>query len=350
MPKVSVIVPVYNGEQYLTEAVGSIRKQTMTDIEIILVNDQSTDNSAEICDQLKNEDDRIKVIHLEKNLGICGARNRGMSEAEGEYVAFCDNDDFFLTTLIEDNYSIAKKTEADMVKFGRKLIDVDSNDKVLREKETPLKKASGFNEQTKMDHYFYMKSKGLLMNVWNGIYRLALIKEENIFFNEFMRYGSEDADFSYRYFMAAKTIAVNPKAYYIHYRRDASSTSRKFNENKIESMMLASRSEAEIFDRMEKTPEVKARIIIEINKLIMNMYTQQLFHRDNPMTVKEKVSFLNTVKKNEHLNYYLDKETKKELAKIKRKHLPFSLAFSNNWMMLAYVILKGQFMLNNEKW
>lgn len=322
----------------------------MSDIEIILVNDQSTDNSGAICDQIKREDNRVRVIHLEVNLGICGARNRGMREAKGEYVAFCDNDDFFTETLIEDNYTIAQKTGADMVKFGRKLIDIDSKGRILRKKETPLKKASGFNELTKMDNYFYMKSKGLMMNVWNGIYRLALIKEKNIFFDEFMRYGSEDADFSYRYFLTAKTIAVNPKSYYIHYRRDASSTSRKFNENKIESMILASQSEAKIFDRLQKTPEVKANIIIETNKLIMNIYTQQLFHPKNPMTVKEKIKFLHDVKNNKHLSYRLEKETKKELVKIKFKHLPFSLAYSNDWTVIAYIILKGQYKLNNEKW
>lgn len=350
MPKVSIIVPVYNGEQYLTEAVYSIREQTLRDIEIILINDQSTDSSGAICDQLQTEDKRIKVIHLEKNLGICGARNRGLIEAKGEYVAFCDNDDFFLETLIEDNYTIAKATKSDMVKFGRKLIDVDSNDNILREKETPLNKASGYTEQTKMSNYFYMKSKGLLMNVWNGIYRLELIRDKNIYFNEFMLFGSEDADFSYRIFLAAKKIAVNPKSYYVHYRRNASSTSRKFNKNKIESMMLASKSEAEIFAELEKTPEIEAKIVIETNKLIMNMYTQQIFHKDNPMSVKDKINFLYNIKKHQHLNYQLEKDTKKELRRIKPKHLPFSVAYSKGWMAAAYLILKGQYILNNENW
>src|SRR5699024_9589585 len=137
MVKVSVIVPVYNGELFLREAIRSIQNQTMHDIEIILINDKSTDSSGEICDELQTEDQRIKVIHLKENLGICGARNTGLRIAKGKYVAFCDNDDLFLENLIKDNYTLAEEHNADMVKFGRKLIDVDVDGNILREKVTP---------------------------------------------------------------------------------------------------------------------------------------------------------------------------------------------------------------------
>ncbi|WP_051258392.1 glycosyltransferase family 2 protein [Atopococcus tabaci] len=350
MTKVSVVMPVYNGEKFLKQAVDSIRNQTMEDIEIILVNDQSTDASGRICDELKEEDSRIHVIHLEENKGICGARNAGLRAAKGEYVAFCDNDDFFLPNLIADNYSLAKEYDADMVKFGRKLIDVDSNGNVLREKETPLKELAFYDTASKMTHYFSIKSKGLLMNVWNGMYRLSSIKEKDIWFNEFMRFGSEDADFSYRFFLSAEKIVVNPYSYYVHYRRNDFSTSRKFSMNKLESMVLASESEARIFELMPDTAEIKARKIIEINKLIMNMYTQQVFHEENPMTLKERIQYLSKIKSHEHLNYELDSEIKKELKKIKKKHLPFSKAYANGWNQAAYGLLKIQYLMNNEKW
>lgn len=350
MTKVSVIVPVYNGEQFLREAVDSIRKQTMEDIEIILINDQSKDNSGPLCDKLQSEDSRIKVIHHEKNLGICGARNTGLKAAEGKYVVFCDNDDFLLENLVKDNFLLAEEHNADMVKFGRQLIDVDSNNKVLREKETPLKELAVYTENTKFNHYFDMKSKGLMMNVWNGMYKLSVIKEQDIWFNEFMRYGSEDADFSYRFFMVSSKIIVNPHSYYVHYRRDEFSTSRKFNENKLDSMMLAAESEAVIFEQMEDNDEVKARRIIEINKLIMNMYTQQMFHENNPMSTSKKINYLNKIKNQKHLNYSLEPDVKHHIRRIKKKHLPFSVAYNNKWMRVAYIILKLQFTLNNEKW
>jgi len=350
MTKVSIVVPVYNGEQFLKEAVQSIRTQTMQDIEIILVNDQSKDNSGRICDELAKEDERIQVIHFEENQGICAARNAGIKMASSKYVAFCDNDDFFLEDLIKDNYLLAEEYEADMVKFGRRLIDVDADDEILREKETPLKELAVYDEKSKYNSYFDIKSKGLLMNVWNGLYKLSVIKEEDIWFNEFMRFGSEDADFSYRYFMASKTIVVNPVSYYVHYRRDESSTSRKFNKNKLESMMLAAESEALIFEEIDNRPEMKARKIIEVNKLVMNMYTQQVFHPNNPMTLAERINFLYKIQEEEHLNYSLEESVKKELKQIKRKHYLFAKSYSNEWMRGTYLMLKIQQLLNNETW
>lgn len=350
MPKVSIIMPVYNGQEFLEEAVQSIQNQTFNDIEIILINDQSTDNSGEICDALGEADSRIKVIHLPENKGICGARNAGLKESAGEYIAFCDNDDFFYDNLIEDNYFLANKYQADMIKFGRKLIDVNSNGIILREKLTPLDKGAYYNGQTKFDNYFYMKSKGLLMNVWNGLYKRELILEKDLWFNEFMRFGSEDADFSYRFFMESNHIVINPGVYYVHYRRNESSTSRKFNKNKLDSMILASRGEAEIINSMDQSIEVEARRIIEVNKLIMNMYTQQVFHSDNPMSLLEKINYLKGIKHNDHLNYSLTSELLKEIKKVKLKHTPFSIAYSRGWMSLAYSILILQNRLNNEKW
>lgn len=92
MPKVSIIVPIYNVEAYLPECIESLRKQTLEDIEIILVDDESPDNCPEMCDKYAQEDNRIKVIH-KKNGGLGFARNSGLEVATGEYVAFIDSDD-----------------------------------------------------------------------------------------------------------------------------------------------------------------------------------------------------------------------------------------------------------------
>jgi len=132
--KLSVIVPVYNSEQYIEEAVESIMMQSLVDFEVILVDDCGKDRSGEICDELSERDPRIRVIHAEKNGGICKARNIGMKAAEGDYIAFCDDDDLFLPGLLKDSYDLAKEYDADMVKFGRKLIDVNRDNVVIREK------------------------------------------------------------------------------------------------------------------------------------------------------------------------------------------------------------------------
>ena len=116
--KISIIVPVYNSEKYLPETAQSILKQSFSDFELILVDDGSKDGSGKICDQLAAKDTRIKVIH-KTNGGICSARNAGLKEAAGEYIAFCDNDDIYLPGLVEYNYALAKKYDADVVRYSR---------------------------------------------------------------------------------------------------------------------------------------------------------------------------------------------------------------------------------------
>ena len=93
MPKVSVIVPVYNAEKYLQECVDSILRQTLADLELILVDDGSTDTSPALCDRYAEQDLRVRVIH-QANAGSSAARNRGIEVATGEWIAFVDSDDF----------------------------------------------------------------------------------------------------------------------------------------------------------------------------------------------------------------------------------------------------------------
>ena len=90
---ISIIIPVYNVEKYLKECVDSVRKQTYKNLEIILIDDGSKDNSGKLCDELAKEDNRIKVIHKE-NGGLSDARNVGIENATGEYIQFIDSDDF----------------------------------------------------------------------------------------------------------------------------------------------------------------------------------------------------------------------------------------------------------------
>ena len=105
MPKVSVIIPIYNTEKYLRKCLDSVCNQTLSDIEIICVNDCSTDNSLEILEEYASKDNRIKLIDFKENKGAAVARNAGIDEAKGEYIGFVDSDDFvdetmFLSTVI----------------------------------------------------------------------------------------------------------------------------------------------------------------------------------------------------------------------------------------------------------
>ena len=112
--KVSVIVPVYNCEQYLPECIASLRAQTLGEIEMIFVCDASPDNSLALLWKAKEEDDRIRVIAFPENRGVSAARNAGLDAATGEYIGFCDSDDWIEPQMFERLYDAAKEKEADI--------------------------------------------------------------------------------------------------------------------------------------------------------------------------------------------------------------------------------------------
>ena len=114
MELISIIVPVYNVQPYIERCINSLQQQTYSNIEIILVNDGSTDNCPQICDSFANADCRIKVIH-KKNGGLSDARNTGLLEAKGELIAFVDSDDWVSPYYIEVMYDIMQRQLADIV-------------------------------------------------------------------------------------------------------------------------------------------------------------------------------------------------------------------------------------------
>lgn len=113
-PKVSVIIPLYNSYQYLEESLNCVVNQTLQDIEIIIVNDGSTDGSEKLAQKFADKDRRIQLIHQE-NQGAAIARNKGLSLAKGEYLSFLDSDDVFELNMLEEMYNQAKKFDAEIV-------------------------------------------------------------------------------------------------------------------------------------------------------------------------------------------------------------------------------------------
>ena len=171
--KISVIVPVYNVEQYLYKCIDSILSQSFQDFELILVNDGSIDNSARICDEYAQNDKRIRVIHKE-NGGVSQARNVAISLAIGEYIAFVDSDDYVLPNMYENLVSTAINTNADIVKCGFIVFDDCGN----------CKESKTFNSNLTFDNredgaylltQLYFDS--ILYKVpWNAVYASNLVK------------------------------------------------------------------------------------------------------------------------------------------------------------------------------
>lgn len=134
---ISVIMPIYNAEKYVKKSIDSLVNQTTNEIEIILVDDGSTDGSGSICDQYDGSEN-VKIIHKE-NGGICTARNAGLLQAEGQYVSFIDSDDFMDLVAYEKIIKVLKNNQADILDFGWRYVS-ETGEKTENFHENPKKR------------------------------------------------------------------------------------------------------------------------------------------------------------------------------------------------------------------
>jgi len=209
MKKVTIIVPVYNVEQYLEEAIQSAIQQTYENIEILLIDDGSKDSSGSICDQYAQKDKRIKVFHQE-NQGLSGARNTGLKNATGEYIMFLDSDDIFPKDACEQMLKYIEETNADYV-IGN-YTNMDDNGTIWEKPVFAKDKYTKFKLSIKdFEKSFYIMNSG----VWNKMFRKSFLDELGIWFVE--RVPAEDAIFTTYCFMKSKNVYYLPNIVY-HYR------------------------------------------------------------------------------------------------------------------------------------
>lgn len=223
-------MPVYNSGEYLKTAVDSILNQSFKDIELILVDDGSTDGSSERCDTYARQDNRVVVIH-QKNGGICNARNAALKIAQGEYIGFSDHDDEFEKDAVEQAYKMAVDMDADLVKFRKDELIIRGG-KIVRMKTSHFE-TQVMNREDIINHIFYLKDVYVLNCVWDGIFKRQLF--ENVKFDETYKSGGEDIAVMYDIIAKVNRLALINKIFYHHYIRRGFSTSSKFNLNNIES-------------------------------------------------------------------------------------------------------------------
>lgn len=220
-PKVSVIVPVFNTEKYIEKCLNSLVNQTLKEIEIIIVNDGSTDRSLEIIEKFKNSDSRIIVIN-QQNAKQGSARNVGINIAKGEYIGFVDSDDWVDLNYFEKLYNSAKQNNSDLALATNVRIGNGKTKKRL----TLKKEIFVQNLQEKVDICNLYKDACPT----NKIYRLNFIKENNILFPEGIY--CEDKIFTTKAVFYANGIATTPNVYYYYYRNpDSTVNSYKNKKN-----------------------------------------------------------------------------------------------------------------------
>lgn len=222
MPKVSVIIPIYNVEKYLKRSMDSLANQTMKDLEFICIDDCSTDNSLKILKEYETKDSRFKVITSDVNCGTAAAKNKGLKVAIGEYIGFIDPDDNIDLNYYEELYKKAKEEDFDVVKCLLKTIELNGDVSL-----------STLNNKIKQEGKYFFSYE------WtSAIYKSSIIFENNISFNEELIRG-EDTLFLNNIIFKTKKLGFIDNVFYYYYRRKNSLNYEKVSLENVKSGIIA---------------------------------------------------------------------------------------------------------------
>lgn len=318
MSKISVLVPVYNCEKYLNECINSIINQSFKDLEIILINDGSSDNSLEILKKFQKKDKRIILID-KKNTGYGSSLNKGIKIAKGEYISIIEADDFidlnFYKNLMEysnSNYEIIKSSFSFFQNNKKKKYDL-------------------FKHIKKQDNFNLKKNPNLILlkpSIWSAIYKKDFLLKNNIFFLETPKASYQDTSFQFQTYYFAKNIKLINKPLYF-YRIDNTNSSinskDKFEEiikefEKINNifdnqtskklyvfkLLLEFKSYIWAFKRIKKE---KRKDFINLISKIFNSYNLNFFYNDSDIRLKYKIKMF-LLAKYKKLFYYILKHQK----------------------------------------
>lgn len=281
MVKISVIVPVYNAVLYLEKCLNSLLMQTYKDLEIICVNDGSTDNSLEILEKYRAEDSRINIINIE-NSGVGAARNQGLQVFTGEYVSFIDADDWVNLTLYETFVNSTFENPVDIWVFNLGYNYV-KNSKILVKNSVKLEDWDNWKSPETIltfddcNNPFYSG-----MSACNKIYRGDFLRNNNLKFAEGIIF--EDALFNLQTMLKAKSLKVNPEIFYWYNQANTASVTKSYGNKIFDSLIVINEIESTI-NELGLADEYKYALFQYKYEFLMSLYKQaklpylKLFHK-----------------------------------------------------------------------
>ena len=317
MKRVSVIIPVYNVENYLRKCLNSLVNQTLKDIEIIVVNDGTLDNSQEIIDEYVKKYPKKVVSIIQENGGQGAARNTGLLHAKGEYIGYVDSDDYVEENMYEELYKKAKEEDSDIVICGNNVV----------------KENYEFLSKEDVDKEFLLGK----MAVWNKIYKKNIIVDNKIQFRSKVWY--EDLDFTMKVYFSSKKISYVDKPLYNYLLREGST----MNNNNIKRNLELIEAFDSLIDYC-KDKKIYNKVKDEIEFLcIYHMYifaiTRVLNTNNN---YKAKIAIINKFRDYINSNFPNFKQNKYLYLLPKRRKLIYNLINSK-----FYCIIMGIFKIKN---
>lgn len=301
-PRVSIIVPIYNVEKYLSRCLESLINQSLLNIEVIAVNDGSTDQSIEILKQYAMGDKRILIID-KQNGGVSSARNEGLKVAKGEYIGFVDPDDWIDLKMYETMYKVAKKDHAEVV-MCTYIREFRSHSKEKKFNHLPCKVNNRGDEVKKILRRLIGPINDEIANpelldawgsVWSKIYRADIIKKNDIHFVDLLEIGTnEDSLFNIQVFNHVNSFVFINKPYYHYWRENSTSVTSKYKPKLINQWFNLYQKIESIIKEKNLTNEfyIALNNRICLNTLGLGLNT---ISRANPSSILMKIKIIHSI-------------------------------------------------------
>lgn len=344
----SVIVPVYNVEDYLHKCVDSIINQTFNDLEIILVNDGSSDTSPQICDHYAKKDIRVKIIH-QQNAGVSVARNNGIEAATGDYVTFVDSDDWLEPTMYENMSTITQlEQSSDIVMCD--FTNIKNNSK----EEISVSIRKGFYSKLQIIDELYptllvTEKLGRLpiVSVWSCLFKRSLLLDNNILFDAKLMY-SEDYLFMAEVMICTNSFYYLKGNYLYNYRQYEESRSKKFHSDWWGNLLYLNKK---LKNLLEDNKEYDFTRQIKLQLLHSALFILNGICKNETMSVMIKLKAIQFILKQQHLadtfsNLSLKKQTR--TLKLLLYLIKYKMAFTYLFFQRTISIIKNAKDFNNK--
>lgn len=334
MPKLSVIIPVYNAEKFLHKSIESVICQTFQDWELILVNDGSKDGSLAVCQEYAKNEPRIKLID-KQNEGAGPARNAGLEIAQGKYVTFIDADDWMDADAYQTLVDEMEKTDADALVFGMKTHVVDKNDSVVEMKEDDLTPIQIFEQSEFRKKWASMYYSFNMDSVCNKIFKLSIIKQNNLQFPPLRR--MQDGVFNMFYYDNLTSFSSINKSFYNRKWNYVDTQRRKMPKNLLECALTYYKTAQDLLNKWGlSTRENK---LIFLNKFVELLHVIEFVYAPtDDLTFAKIYKHIKSINSNEQVHQIL-KEYSVQKGKIRFKEK----AMLYKWNLLLALITYKQF-------
>lgn len=261
---ISIIVPIYNVEKYLNQCIQSIVKQTYKNLEIILIDDGSTDKSPELCDEWATNDKRIKVIH-QKNQGAAMAKNQGLESATGELIAFVDSDDCIKIDMYERLYKLLKEKQCDIVECGYQCFENNITDEKITKNRLEI-----CNNEKAIE---YLIDNSLMKQVvWNKLYRKEVIGDIRFPKGRYI----DDEFWTYKVLNEATRVCITNEKMYYYRQHNSSIMGRQYNVKRLDAVDAF---EERMVYIKKNQPKLKNKATLSYIGMVMYQYQCLTLHR-----------------------------------------------------------------------